>query len=122
MGAMKRFTCPDGKAEIVATQGILNCESTLFVDSEPRSSRSEVLSVLEGTSMVVSHGEYSVRVTFRRGSEPSCDWDKYPGKRPEVKMMLDSRWQRPSGPRCPKCGFSYAYNGVTCGHCGYPRR
>ena len=79
MGAMKRFTSPDGKAEIIATLGILKGASKLFVDGELVSSMSELLGITPWKQRI-SHGEYNAAVTFERGEELICDWRKYPGK------------------------------------------
>ena len=45
----------------------------------------------------------------------------------EVEQPQQTNHERPStgsgeSPNCPHCGFSYKFNGTTCGHCGFGRR
>ena len=35
---------------------------------------------------------------------------------------LQSSCQQRSANQCPDCGFTYAWNGASCRHCGYPKK
>jgi hypothetical protein len=43
-----------------------------------------------------------------RSGCPACNWLRFPGDR--------ARWQS-RGP-CPRCGFTYRWDGARCSHCG----
>lgn len=52
----------------------------------------------------------SCRRTLKHRSEcEGCGWLRFPGNR--------GRWNK-TGP-CPRCGFSYRYDGSSCSHCGH---
>ncbi len=42
--------------------------------------------------------------------ECTCGWLRFPGKR--------KHWGKSGG--CPRCGFSYRWDGSGCLHCGFP--
>jgi DnaJ-class molecular chaperone len=37
------------------------------------------------------------------------------------RQKLSTASKSTSTGHCPKCGFSYMWNGLSCGHCGYSR-
>lgn len=53
-------------------------------------------------------------LTVSQQSEcPHCGWLRYP-------TTARKRWGQVGG--CPRCGFSYRWDDITCSHCGHPAK
>jgi len=58
-------------------------------------------------------------------SEVQMGASEQPGPKPTKSLKRASKPKNTRGTptgSCPKCGFSYKWNGSSCGHCGYRRR